>query len=63
MNFERPTKSVLITGASSGIGEATAHLFAENNWRVWAGVRNEDDYFRLQQFIYFFVEMIPKHLM
>ena len=50
MNFERPTKSVLITGASSGIGEATAHLFAENNWRVWAGVRNGDDYFRLQQF-------------
>ena len=51
MNFQRRTKSVLITGASSGIGQAAAHLFAESNWRVWAGVRNKDDYFRLQQVI------------
>tara|TARA_B110000444_G_scaffold87336_1_gene82525 strand:+ start:1351 stop:2211 length:861 start_codon:yes stop_codon:yes gene_type:complete len=51
VNFQGRTKSVLITGASSGIGEAAAHLFAESNWRVWAGVRNEDDHFRLKQFI------------
>jgi NAD(P)-dependent dehydrogenase (short-subunit alcohol dehydrogenase family) len=51
VNFQRRTKSVLITGASSGIGQAAAHLFAESNWRVWAGVRNKDDYFRLQQVI------------
>lgn len=28
------TKTVLITGATSGIGEACAHLFAKNNYRV-----------------------------
>jgi len=27
-------KSIIITGASSGIGRATAELFLENNWRV-----------------------------
>lgn len=27
-------KTILITGATSGFGEATARLFAENNWRL-----------------------------
>jgi NAD(P)-dependent dehydrogenase (short-subunit alcohol dehydrogenase family) len=32
-------KTVLITGASSGVGEATAQLFARNDWNVVASAR------------------------
>jgi NAD(P)-dependent dehydrogenase (short-subunit alcohol dehydrogenase family) len=32
---------VLITGAGGGIGRATVHYFAENNWRVIGVDRNE----------------------
>ncbi len=41
-------KSVLITGASTGIGEACAHYFAERGWRVFAGVRQRADARRLE---------------
>ncbi|MEX1071003.1 MAG: SDR family oxidoreductase [Anaerolineales bacterium] len=42
-------KSVLITGASTGIGEACALYLAERGWRVFAGVRKQADGRRLQE--------------
>lgn len=33
-------RTILITGASSGIGYATANYFAKNNWLVFATMRN-----------------------
>jgi NAD(P)-dependent dehydrogenase (short-subunit alcohol dehydrogenase family) len=36
-------KSVVITGASTGIGRATSKLLAEEGWQVFAGVRTEKD--------------------
>ena len=36
-------KSILVTGASSGIGWATSLELAEKGWRVFAAVRKEAD--------------------
>jgi len=40
--------TVLVTGASSGIGRASALLLSENGFRVFAAVRKPDDGARLQ---------------
>ncbi|HMC50160.1 MAG TPA: SDR family NAD(P)-dependent oxidoreductase [Solirubrobacterales bacterium] len=42
-------KSVLITGASTGIGRATALRMDAEGWRIFATVRREDDLKELRQ--------------
>ena len=37
------SQTILITGASSGIGMASATLFADRGWNVVATMRNTDD--------------------
>jgi len=46
---ERPNRSVLITGASTGIGAATAKYLAGKGWRVFGGYRKAEDAEPLRQ--------------
>ena len=42
-------KTVVVSGASSGIGKSIARQMAESGWRVYAGVRSDDDAEQLSQ--------------
>lgn len=44
------TKTILITGASSGIGKTTAKLFAERGWNVVATMRRPENEVELRAF-------------
>src|SRR6478609_8725098 len=44
-----PMRSVLVTGASTGIGRATALRLDGSGWQVFAGVRKEADAESLRQ--------------
>lgn len=39
----KPPRTLLVTGCSSGIGEAAARLMRGRNWRVFATARQKDD--------------------
>lgn len=41
-------RNVLVTGASTGLGEASALRLARSGWRVFAGVRKDEDGERLR---------------
>lgn len=41
-------KTILITGCSSGIGYATAHLLRQDGWRVYSSCRRQKDVARLR---------------
>lgn len=51
-------KTVLITGASSGIGKATAKYFANNNWNVIATMRSPEKETELTQINNIFVTQL-----
>lgn len=49
MSLPIPSKTVFITGCSSGIGRAAAKLFQRNGWKVVATMRNPADGADLQK--------------
>jgi len=54
---ENMQKSIVITGSTSGLGKELVKLFANDNWRVFAGYRNKD-LIELQDNVeYFYIDM------
>lgn len=49
-------KTIFITGASSGIGKATALFFAAKGWKVFATMRNPD---KVQDLIHEHITLFP----
>ena len=49
VNWVQMARAVLVTGAGSGIGLATARLLTAKGYRVYGGVRREEDAARLAQ--------------
>lgn len=49
MTSSEPTKTIFITGASTGLGRAAAQLFAARGWRVIATMRRPSDAGELAQ--------------
>lgn len=49
LHTETSRKAIVITGASSGIGESCALRFDRDGYRVFAGVRREEDAERLRR--------------
>ena len=47
--FHQDGRSIVITGASTGIGRACAERFDRLGWQVFAGVRNDEDAAALRQ--------------
>lgn len=50
MRKEKETKVAIVTGASAGIGEATAIALALQGWRVYAGARRTDRMEKLREY-------------
>jgi NADP-dependent 3-hydroxy acid dehydrogenase YdfG len=49
IKFKKMNKTILITGASSGIGKETAKLFQSKGWNVIATMRNPENETELKQ--------------
>ena len=54
------TKTILVTGASSGVGEATARLFAAKGWNVVAASRSTGKFDPGEKMLPLFLDVTDK---